>query len=104
MSDKKIRSFKILVDNQIAHGRYTGDSPYQAANKAFSEYSKKNKLENKDTKFTLIETTKGSNNKEHQYIGNRILLDSPIKYIINDGKEITKYYKNNIKKIKKNDN
>ena len=104
MSEKKNRYFKILIGNDKPHGRYTGDSPYQAANKAFSEYSKKNKLNNKDVKFSLIESTKGSNGKEHQYIGNRQLLDEPIKYKINDGKEIVKFYKNSIKKIKKNEN
>ena len=40
---KKTRSFKIKIGEEKAYGRYTGDSPYQAANKALSELIRKKK-------------------------------------------------------------
>lgn len=106
MSEKTYRSFKIIFNDDKPYGRYLGDSPYQAANKAFSELIKKNNQTGgsnlkREIKFKLIETTKGSKHKEHEYIGKRIKLDEPIKYITKNGNEIIKKYKNDIKKLKK---
>ena len=46
---KKTRSFKIKIGEEKAYGRYTGDSPYQAANKALSELIRKKKQDGKST-------------------------------------------------------
>ena len=41
---KQQRSFKVKLNTEEkAHGRYTGDSPYQAANKALSEIIRQRK-------------------------------------------------------------
>jgi hypothetical protein len=104
---KKNRSFKVkLSEEDQSYGRYNGDSPYQAANKALSEIIR-NKVkageavEGKLT-FWLIESTKGSSKRVHQYEGERIKLAEPVKYKVGDN-EIVKEYKNILKKIKKAD-
>jgi hypothetical protein len=102
---KKSRSFKVKLGEDKAYGRYTGDSPYQAANKALSELIRKKKKDGDTTagkiNFTLIESTKGSKNKEHEYIGKRISLKKPITYQTKDGLDVTKKFKNELKKVKK---
>lgn len=105
---KKTRSFKIKLAEEKAYGRYTGDSPYQAANKALSELIRKKKQDGKATtgkiNFTLIESTKGSSNKEHKYTGKRIPLKKPITYETKNGVTVTKNFKNELKKIRKGEN
>jgi hypothetical protein len=45
---KRSRSFKVKEDSDSkSYGRYTGDSPYQAANKALSELIRKKKKKEK---------------------------------------------------------
>lgn len=102
---KKSRSFKVKLDQEsAAYGRYNGDSPYQAANKALSELVRNVEKEGKDSTgeyiFWLIESTKGSKKRVHQYKGRRVKLDEPVEYIVN-GTAIKKFYKNLLKKIKK---
>ena len=105
---KKSRSFKIKVMDEKAYGRYTGDSPYQAANKALSELIRKKKSSGESAlgkiNFTLIESTKGSKHKQHDYVGKRVKLSVPITYKTKDGIEVTKKYKNELKKLKKETN
>lgn len=104
MSEKKYRSFKIKEVDGTFRGRYLGDSPYQAANKALSEIIRKDKnINTDDINFTLIESTKGSKNKEHNYQGKRIKLNEPISYQTKNGVNVEKKYKNELKKIKKSD-
>lgn len=103
---KKSRSFKVKLEKEgEAHGRYNGDSPYQAANKALSEIIRNRVTEGKpvdqDIEFYLIESTKGRVKKIHHYSGKRIKLDDPVKYTVANGQEIIKEYKNNLRKIKK---
>lgn len=103
---KKSRSFKVRLENaEKSYGRYTGDSPYQAANKALSELIRKRKKKGQSTngkiKFSLIESTKGSKHKEHKYVGKRVALKKAITYKTKDGIEVTKKFKNELKKIKK---
>jgi len=108
-SDKRrSRSFKVKEDSdEKSYGRYTGDSPYQAANKALSELIRKKSKEGKGTSgkinFTLVESTKGSKHREHQYVGKRMKLKTPIEYKTKDGVTVTKKYKNELRKVKKAD-
>ena len=113
--NKVSRSFRVKLskDGEL-YGRYNGDSPYQAANKALSEIIRKklkdiegggkNKSENitEPIYFYLVESTKGSQKKEDAYYCTRIKLDSPIEYKVNDTQIITKAYKNILRKIKTN--
>jgi hypothetical protein len=106
LSKKGSRSFKVkLEQNGPQYGRYNGDSPYQAANKALSEIIRtrvKNSLPvDENINFFLVESTKGSGKKVHQYVGHRMKLDNPVSYQVNDGQTITKEYKNVLRKVKK---
>ena len=102
---KKSRSFKIMLNGELKKSVFKGDSPYQAANKALSEtirtlMKEGGNVENEIT-FSLIESTKGSVKKEHQYTGHRVKLDVPVSYEVKGGQVITKEYKNVLKKVKK---
>jgi len=102
---KKNRSFKVkLSEDSELYGRYNGDSPYQAANKALSEIIrnkvKANDKVDADISFFLVESTKGSAKKMHQYVGKRVQLDNPVKYKVGN-QEIIKNFKNILKKVKR---
>ena len=108
-SKKKNRSFKVKLSAESElYGRYNGDSPYQAANKALSEIIR-SKVKNSESvfdeiNFYLVESTKGSLKKVHQYLGKRIQLENPVIYKVGE-QEIVKNFKNILKKVKKvNDN
>ena len=105
---KGTRSFKVKLENNgPQYGRYNGDSPYQAANKALSEIIrnrvKNNQAVDDDMTFFLVESTKGSSKKIHKYVGRRIKLDVPVSYTVENGQVITKEYKNVLRKVKKSD-
>lgn len=104
---KKSRSFKVkLTDDGELYGRYNGDSPYQAANKALSEIIrtrvKNNESVDNEITFFLVESTKGSSKKTHQYIGKRVHLETAVKYKVGD-QEIIKNFKNILKKVKRDE-
>ena len=104
---KKTRSFKVKLDQDTpAYGRYNGDSPYQAANKALSEMVRADIKEGGDPHrehvFWIIESTKGSKRSHHQYRGYREDLEVPVEYVVGDN-TIVKRHKNVLKKIKKAD-
>jgi hypothetical protein len=103
---KHNRSFKVKREaNGQLTGRYNGESPYQAANKALSEIIRQetkngNAIEG-EIKFFLVESTKGSSKKVHEYSGRRIKLDVPVEYSVSNGATIKKEYKNVLRKVKK---
>jgi hypothetical protein len=107
--EKGVRSFKVqLPGTEDYIGRYTGLTPYQAANKALSKYFRENKtiktIQNEIT-FSIRESTRGSKRSTYTYNGKREKLVIPVKYSINgpDGnaREIVKEYKNKLTKVKK---
>jgi hypothetical protein len=107
--DSKTRSFKVLLPNETEYtGRFTGLTPYQAANKALSKYFRSQEninLSDNQVAFSIKESTRNSKRYEYHYRGSRIKLDTPITYTIKstDGAErvITKQYKNQLVKVKK---
>ncbi|ADO67271.1 hypothetical protein crov238 [Cafeteria roenbergensis virus] len=102
--EKTIRSFKVqLPGNEDYTGRFTGWTPYQAANKALSRYFRSNDEPQPVVTFSIRESTRGSHHKVYTYEGLRVKLDKPVKYTIGgeDGTPIVKHYKNQLKKIKK---
>ena len=109
--EKGVRSFKVqLPGTEDYIGRYTGLTPYQAANKALSKYFRENKtVKTSKTEiiFSIRESTRGSKRSTYTYNGKREKLETPVKYSINglDGnaREIVKEYKNKLTKIKKGD-
>lgn len=116
---EKIRWFKITsVNNKKLskpHGRYRAyiiksikksgnkrklerinESPKKAAERAFKELSRKHK--DGSLKFSIQETTHGSNKKEYKYVGKKIKLKNPIVRKIGDTKFECKY-EYNIKRV-----
>ena len=60
-------------------GRYHGESPLQAAKKAFGQYCRHSgKRVCKSTSFTLQETTQNSKQKSFHYVGKRVKLRDPV--------------------------
>lgn len=101
-SEKKVRSFKVQLPGSDGYkGRFTGLTPYQAANKALSKYYRENKGKTAKILFTIKESTRASKRNVYPYEGKRIKLDKPIEYQIDGGKTIVKKYKNKLRKIKK---
>ena len=104
------RSFKVRENGtNTARGRYLGSSPYQAANKALTELIRQRTREGKVVSgkihFTLIESTRNSKHKEHNYEGERRKLDTPVSYPVGKGKnkkEIVKRFRNYLRKVRVN--
>ena len=90
----------------ISFGKETVLATVFETRRALLRRSKDKKDKNVNTNninFTLIESTKGSKNKEHNYLGKRIKLNEPITYQTKNGINVEKKYKNELKKIKKSD-
>ena len=101
-SGKRVRSFKVrLPGTESYEGRFTGLTPYQAANKALSKYYREVKIPKKEITFSIRESTRGSKRGTYTYNGKREKLEIPVEYSIDDGRTITKNYKNRLTKIKK---
>ncbi len=100
-----IRSFKVkLPQSEDFEGRFTGLTPYQAANKALSKYFREadSTSVHGEITFSICESTRKSRKNVYTYIGQRHKLEVPVKYTIQDGREIVKNFKNTLKKVKKN--
>jgi hypothetical protein len=88
-SNKKDRFFKrINEDTMEGIGRYTGDTPKQAASKSYTKYLQKLRAEKKkipaSTTIYLRESTRGSNRKIYGYAASRVKLKKPQELIIRD--------------------
>jgi hypothetical protein len=106
--EKKIRSFKVkLPQKEDYEGRFTGLTPYQAANKASSKYFRETKEPLTEVSFSIIESTRKSDKHVYSYVGQRYKLETPVVYNIKDAagetREIVKNYKNLLKKVKKSE-
>jgi hypothetical protein len=102
--DRRVRSFKVkLPDREDFEGRFTGLTPYQAANKALSKYFRETENPKVEITFSICESTRKSKKSTYTYVGQRQQLDVPVKYTIQDGREIVKNFKNSLKKVKKAD-
>ena len=99
------RYFKLVYNNKVS-GRFSGNKPKQAANKALTAIIKglaDGTAENKEITFRIKECTRGSKHKEYCYIGERLKLDTPMKVTIgkgDDAKVIEYKYANKVKKAK----
>jgi hypothetical protein len=99
---KHVRSFKVrLPGSEAFEGRFTGLTPYQAANKALSKYYRESNELQKEVTFSICESTRNSRKCTYTYVGGRHELSTPVTYTIADGRLITKKYKNVLKKVKK---
>lgn len=99
MTDSK-RRFRLV--EPMNGGIYTGRTPGQAAQKAFSCLAKKNKNSKKEISFSIQETTQDSKRKETHYKGKRIKLKEPTVRVIRsrDGteQEVVYEYKNQVRR------
>ena len=107
-TDKSVRSFKVQLPGTDSFvGRFTGLTPYQAANKALSKYYRETKKPKQDIQFSIRESTRGSKRSTYTYNGARLKLDEPVKYTISNDKgenrEIIKKFKNKLTKVKKSE-
>ena len=101
---KQVRSFKVrLPGSEAFEGRFTGLTPYQAANKALSKYYRESNEVQKEVTFSICESTRNSRKSTYTYVGGRHELSTPVTYTIADGRLITKKFKNVLKKVKKVD-
>jgi hypothetical protein len=104
ISERHIRSFKVKLPNKEEfEGRFTGLTPYQAANKALSKYFRETEVPSTEITFSICESTRKSKKSVYTYVGRRQKLDVPVTYKIQDGREIVKNFKNSLKKVKKSD-
>ena len=102
--DRHVRSFKVrLPGKEEFEGRFTGLTPYQAANKALSKYFRETEKPQTKITFSICESTRKSKKAVYTYIGQRQKLDTPVSYKIQDGREIVKNFKNSLKKVKKSE-
>jgi hypothetical protein len=103
-SDRRIRSFKVKLPNrEDFEGRFTGLTPYQAANKALSKYFRETEKPLVEITFSICESTRKSRKSVYTYVGKRQKLETPVVYKIQDGREIVKSFKNSLKKVKKSE-
>jgi hypothetical protein len=104
---KSQRSFKVkLPTSDVYEGRFTGLTPYQAANKALSKYYRETKKAKGEIMFSIKESTRGSKRLVYHYNGHREKLKVPVEYVIKSGDDsrvITKNFKNRLTKIKKHE-
>jgi hypothetical protein len=104
LSERHVRSFKVKLPNKEEfEGRFTGLTPYQAANKALSKYFRETETPSAEITFSICESTRKSKKSVYTYVGKRQKLDVPVTYKIQDGREIVKNFKNSLKKVKKSD-
>ena len=105
----KERYFK-LIDAKTgrSYGRYTGDTPKQAASKGFTKMLQKLKTEGKhppkQSTIYLRESTRGSARKVYGYEASRQKLPEPQQLVIKDKetgdeKTIVYHFRNKIKKV-----
>ena len=93
------RNFK-LIEPDIG-GTYTGNTPKQAAAKAFTQLRKQNNKKGK-VNFSIKETTSGSARKIFNYEGQRNKLDTPSVVQFGSGKnatEVTYTHKDQIYRV-----
>jgi hypothetical protein len=106
---KKNRFFKAVNEKSgQGRGRYTGDTPKQAASKSYTKYIQRLKAKGKgvpkSTTIYLRESTRGSNRKVYGYVASRVKLAEPQELTIKDNttgekKTITYNYRNQIHKV-----
>lgn len=103
VEEKKGRHFKCIYNGET-FGRFSGSKPKQAANKALTSLVKTHNITN-EIEFSIVECTRGSKRKTHNYRGKRVKLETPMIVQVGKGdnqKEITYNYNNDLHKLKAN--
>ena len=102
------RFFKVILDDESPHGRFSGTKPKQAAAKALTSILRSREengeaIEGQKINFSIVECTRGSRHKTYNYVGERVQLDEPMEITIGKGdkaKVITYRYNNKVMKAK----
>ena len=103
------RYFKVIDEHTgELFGRFSGQTPKQAASKAFTKICQINKRNGidmpTDINISMRESTQQSNKKMYRYVASRTELDNPMEFEIKgEGgsiRKITYLYKNTITKIR----
>ncbi len=100
----KVRYFKLCLNGSY-HGRFSGNTPLEAATKAFTKIMQENNQNTEiETIIEIKESTRGSNHQTYKFNAKRIKLDVPLEYTIRDAEtgndEILTYnYKNHLEEI-----
>ena len=90
----------IPVENLSANGgRFSGNTPMQAAKKAFTQIARASGQEESSFSFSVVESTSGSSGKEFHYQGSRSRLAEP-QFINKAGTQIPINFKNEVKSRK----
>ena len=100
------RYFRVLYNKTVV-GRVSGFKAKQAANKALTCILRENKSKKISTQgkinFTIKDCTRGSNQKEYKFVGERVELKPSMDIIIKNSsgsdRTIQYKYKNVVKKI-----
>lgn len=85
----------------MSMGDFTGNSPKQAAKKAFTQLARKTGLENKNQKIVVFSIRERGTEKIHTYMGQRIRLARPIHVKIGE-KTVTYQFQNVVTKYRGN--
>ena len=94
------RIFKLIDLNGSKIGHYTGNSPFQAANKAFSALANSGKVMlYENAEIEIREVTRGSKKKSYGYSCQRIELKQPVVIQVGHNTQWECKYKNNIKRV-----
>jgi hypothetical protein len=102
--EKKNRHFKCIYED-VVFGRFSGSKPKQAANKALTSLVKSHNIVD-EISFSIIECTRGSKRKTHNYRGKRVKLEEPMVVNVGSGenmKQITYNFNNDLHKLKANE-
>lgn len=94
---RTFRLISISGDGINHNGKYRGNTPIQAAEKAFSMHCRVNSSGACNKRFKIQEITRGSNGKVFAYVGSRELFSCP-KQIIHDGVSVVNKYDINVRR------
>lgn len=86
-------------DVDVVGGRYKAKSPYNAAVKAARMLFREQKGNKTMVRFTIRETTRDSNGKTFEYIGNKSALSEP-KIVVRGDSEIKITHSYSVKSCK----
>jgi hypothetical protein len=104
-SGRPVRYFKLTFEGADPRGRFSGTKPKQAASKALTSIINQRKASSTETvgefNFSIVECTRGSKNKQYNYIGECVKLEQPTRVQIKGtNKEIVYNFNNKVRKDK----
>lgn len=96
---KRVYTILDFPKEKQTYGKFMGESPQQAAKKAFSKLARLSKLNNKNRQFIVFVMKEIETNKEYKYIGSRVKLIKP-RVVYHNGNKVVYHYINVVGKYK----